>query len=220
MIATIDYVKESFERFNGQIFNSSLNLLPIRLSSSRTFLGKLCYVRKRCIFGRVEYSDFELVISNKRDMDISLLEDTIIHEMIHYYILSNHIKDTSAHGRIFRKTMNYINEKYGRNITITHRSSIEEKDRDKEIRRHVFCISRFEDGQLGITLSAHTKIDMLWKELPKFPGVTECMWFESYNPYFNRFRRSSSVKIYRIDEKELEQNIIDARPFNIEELRS
>lgn len=219
MFATIDFVREAFYRFNREIFNSSLNALSFRLSSSRNFLGKLCYVRKRGFFGKVKYSDFELVISKNRDMAEKLLEDTIIHEMIHYYILTNHMKDTSAHGRVFRTIMKNINEKYGRNISITYRSSQEEKEKDREIRRHIFCISRFVDGKLGITLSVSTKVHVLWKELPKSPGVIECTWYESYNPYFNRFRRSRTVKIYRIDAKELEQNMADTNPIVLENNR-
>lgn len=56
------------------------------------------------------------------------IEDTIIHEMIHYYIGYNQLEDTSAHGAIFQQVMNAINEKYGRHLSISHKSSKSQKE--------------------------------------------------------------------------------------------
>ena len=68
-------------------------------------------------------------------MDERLLEDTIIHEMIHYHILSNQLQDTSAHGKLFRKMMDDINARFGRNVTISHKPTEEEREKDREIFR-------------------------------------------------------------------------------------
>ena len=82
--------------------------LPFRLSNARTFLGQLRYSRKRSFWGGWKYGNFQFVISAGKEMDERLLEDTIIHEMIHYHILSNQLQDTSAHGKLFRKMMDDI----------------------------------------------------------------------------------------------------------------
>ena len=103
MIATIDYLERKFDEFNHTIFEGRLKTLPLRLSSARTFLGQLRYRRKRRFWGGWKYDNFQLVISTAKEMNEQLLEDTIIHEMIHYYILSNQLQDTSAHGKLFRK---------------------------------------------------------------------------------------------------------------------
>lgn len=214
MYATIEYVEREFFKFNKKIFGGTLEPLPIKLSSARTFLGKLCYSRKRYLFCGTKYGDFVLVISDKRDMDEDLLQDTIIHEMIHYYILSNQMKDSSAHGVIFRKMMNDINARYGRNVTISHRASNEERENDTEVRKHLICISEFEDGRVGITLAAQTKVFFLWHEIPKFPGVKDCRWYMSQNPYFNRFRRSTTVKIYLVENvDEVKMQLQDSVPL-------
>ena len=109
MIATIDYIERKFNEFNHMIFEDRLKPLPFKLSCARTFLGQLRYRRKRGFWGKCKYDNFQLVISGRRDMAESLLEDTIIHEMIHYYILSNQLTDTSSHGKLFRQMMNDIN---------------------------------------------------------------------------------------------------------------
>jgi predicted SprT family Zn-dependent metalloprotease len=41
----------------------------------------------------------------------------MVHEMIHYYIAWNRIKDNNAHGKEFMKIANELKEKYGLNIT-------------------------------------------------------------------------------------------------------
>ena len=49
--------------------------------------------------------------------------DTMVHEMIHYYIAWNRIKDNGAHGKEFMKIAKKLNEKYGLNITKTKDAS-------------------------------------------------------------------------------------------------
>lgn len=211
MIATLDFVKDRFSGFNAMIFGGTLKPLSIRLSSARTSLGQLRYTKTRKMLGGYKYSNFTLCISDKLDLDERVLEDTIIHEMIHYYILSNQLVDTSSHGKIFRKMMSEINERFGRNISISHRRTDDEKENDTELRRHLVCVSRFYDGRVGVTVVAESRIFRLWDEIPRFEGVKECRWYFTTNPYFNRFRRSISVKIYLItDTEELEMGLIDA----------
>lgn len=213
MVATLDYVERKFNEFNHTIFGGRLKPLPFRLSNARTFLGQLRYSRKRSFWGGWKYGNFQFVISAGKEMDERLLEDTIIHEMIHYHILSNQLQDTSAHGKLFRKIMDDINARFGRNVTISHKPTEEEREKDREIRRHLICTSRFADGRTGITIAARTRVFMLWNEIPKFPGVVECKWYSSLNPYFNRFRRSQTVKIYLVDREELERQLADALPL-------
>ena len=210
MIATIDYLERKFDEFNHTIFEGRLKTLPLRLSSARTFLGHLRYRRKRRFWGGWKYDNFQLVISTAKEMNEQMLEDTIIHEMIHYYILSNQLQDTSAHGKLFRKMMNEINTRFGRNVTISHKSTEEEMEQDCEIRSHLICVSRLVDGRIGITIAARTRVFMLWDEIARFDGVAECKWYYSNNPYFNRFRRSLKVKIYIVDNDELERQLADA----------
>lgn len=211
MIATLDFVKSKFCEFNSLIFEGTLKPLPIRLSSSRTSLGQLRYTKTRKILGGYKFGDFSLFISSKLDLDERVLEDTIIHEMIHYYILSNQLVDTSAHGKIFRRMMADINEHYGRNISITHRKTDEEKNNDKEFRKHVICVSHFYDGRVGLSVVAKSRIFQLWDEIPRFAGIKECRWYFTTNPFFNRFRRSVSAKVYLVvDVEELESNLVDA----------
>ena len=127
MVPTIEYIQARFDEFNGLYFNGALPSLPIKLSNARTFLGKLCYKKQRkWLFGPYNYSDFVLRINMRLDMSEELLDDTILHEMIHYYIAVNQWRDTRTHGQLFRREMKRINETGGRHISISYRPNAEQ----------------------------------------------------------------------------------------------
>lgn len=121
MIATIPYIESKFNEYNRLMFNNNLPELPIKLSKAKTSLGQLAFKRRRTWYGRTVYSDFRLRVSVHYDLSEEELEDIIIHEMIHYYIFVNRLKDKSAHGPLFRQIMKDINTKYGRNISISRK---------------------------------------------------------------------------------------------------
>lgn len=211
MIASIDYVKQKFAEYNELCFGGKLNPLPFRLSRARTFLGQLRFKRRLCGKGTWHYSDFVFVISTKYDYPEAEIEDTILHEMIHYYILSNQIQDTAPHGKVFRQMMNDINKRFHRNISITHKRTKEEHDNDTEVRQHLICVIRLKSGKTGITIAAKTRLFHLWDRLPLVPEVEECRWYVSKDPYFNRFPRSISLKVYHVSPQELEQHLAGAQ---------
>ena len=210
MIATQDYIERKFAEFNIMIFSGALQPIPVRLSSARTVLGQLRYKRRRTFFGGWKYDDFKLLVTCKRDMPESLLEDTIIHEMIHYYILSNNMHDTSAHGKIFRSMMNDINARFHRSITISHRASDEELANETEKRQHYFCISRLKDGRTAITVVAKNRIFSLWDIPRQCPDIVDYKWFTSTNSFFNRYRRSLTFKLYLITSEQISAYLYDA----------
>ena len=122
MIATIEYIQSHFDAYNARFFGGSLPPLPIKLSHARSFLGKVTFVKRRqWLFGPWIYERFVLRINARIDMPEELLQDTILHEMIHYYIAVNQWKDTSTHGQLFRREMARINAEGGRHITISYR---------------------------------------------------------------------------------------------------
>lgn len=213
MIATIEYVERKFKEFNEQMFEGKLNPLPFKLTTARTFLGQVRFFREKNPDGTWHYMNFQFIISTKVDLPEREVEDTIIHEMIHYYILSNQMQDTGPHGEIFMRIMKEINVKYNRNLSVTHKTTEEEKDQDTEVRQHIICVTRFRTNQMGITIANKSKLFQLWDELPKVPKVAECNWYVSSDPFYNRYPRASSVKIYPISHEDLEAHMSDFKPL-------
>lgn len=121
MIVTLPFLEKRFETFNHDYFDDALSPVPIKLGRAVRSLGSCAYKKRRKFFGKWEYYDFRIRISTRFDLSESEWEDVLLHEMIHYEILSRHLKDTSAHGRLFRARMKEINERYGRHIRISYR---------------------------------------------------------------------------------------------------
>ena len=101
MKATVPYIEQKFEVFNRQMFGGKLPKIPVELSDAKTFLGQCVYKKRRKPFGKTELYDFRLRINTRVDLPEREIEDTIIHEMIHYYIGYNSWKMPRHMGRFF-----------------------------------------------------------------------------------------------------------------------
>ena len=119
MIVTLPYLKRQFDEFNKLCFDEQLPMPRLREGRAKTMLGCVRYKKEEGFLRKERYYDFILIISSRYDMPEDMLEDTILHEMIHLYILTSHQKDDSAHGPLFRSIMKQLNTHYGRHITIS-----------------------------------------------------------------------------------------------------
>jgi len=128
----LEYIQAHFDEYNRQYFGGALPTLPIKLSHARGFLGKVTFVKRRSwLFGPYKNENFVLRINVKIDLPEEVVQDTILHEMIHYYIAVNQWKDTSAHGKLFRAEMARINKEGNRHIRISYRLSSEKQNIDR-----------------------------------------------------------------------------------------
>ncbi len=213
---TTDYIRERFVLFNAMMFGGKLRMPPLRVSNTRSTLGQVRCKRHAQRDGTWRYDDFEFVVSGRLGLDAQALDDVILHEMIHYYILSSQIQDTGPHGRVFRRMMEEINSRYGRNIGVRHRLTETEREADKRRTLHLVCVVRCE-GWTGIVVAARTRVRLLWNAPARIPHVTGWSWFASYDPYFNRFPHVRSLKVYRAEEKELREHLAGAHAVKMSE---
>ena len=208
MKPTVEYLEERFDTFNRMCFEGVLPRIPIRLSNARSFVGRLQYRPVRDWLGRiVRREDFVLRISTRFDLPEAEIEDTLIHEMIHYWIALEGIRDTSTHGKAFRAKMKEINDRHGRHLTISHKSTPEELDRDTCIRNHHVCVSRLADGRTAVTVAASTCVPRIRRMLRWSPTVRSGVWFVSRDPWFNRSPRCRTPKLFPVDPDELRKHV-------------
>lgn len=207
---TIAYIRDRFEHFNRLCFNNELPLLPIRLSRSRRMLGCVSYQQRRLGNGQTETFNYVMRISTCFNLAENDVEDTILHEMIHYYILVNGIRDTSKHGQVFRRMMNDINLRYDRHITVSHHSTKEEMQDDSSEHPAIICVTRMKSGETGITVCARTRIFSIYHELPLRFDVEQATWYFVVDPYFKRYPRSLKAKVYRVKMEELAPHLMNA----------
>lgn len=219
MKPTIQYIEQKFKEFNTLMFGGKLTMPPIQLSNARTFVGQCAAKRRHTLFHGTQLYDFRLKFSVLFDLPECEWEDTIIHEMIHYYIGANGLKDTSSHGQLFREIMDTINKRYGRNLTITHKSTPEQKEAviSKKKVWHVIALVYFADGRKGIKVlpRIRQRITAYRSTMLRDPRISRIDLFMSNDPYFNRFPNSSAFNVILADEKEFMPHIDEAEPLEI-----
>lgn len=202
---TVEYIEEHFEAYNRQFFGGTLPALPIKLSHAKGFLGKVTFVRKRQgLFRGYKNEDFVLRINVRIDLPEELVQDTILHEMIHYYIAVNQLKDTSTHGRLFRAEMARINAAGNRHITISHRLNEEQKAQAHIHKERAVAIVHFSDGKTGVKVVPKQERHIrYWHQMAmrRFP-IDRIDWILSDDPYFAQFPSSIALKIYLIPKPE------------------
>mgnify|MGYP004627899405 FL=1 len=215
MNLTAEYILARFQFFNKTIFAGKLPPLPIRVGNARRSLGLLTYSRKgNALLGR-KNSNFRMTISAYYDLTEVETDDVIIHEMIHYYIAYNNIKDTGAHGRVFRDFMDRINRKYGTHVCIS--GKVKHTDIvacSAPMKWRFVCITELHDGRTGVTVAARTRVFQLWKLLPSVFRIRSCKWYASCNPYFAKYPVSIKPKIYVVQRDELLAHLTGAKELH------
>lgn len=138
MIATKSIVASKFRRFNREYFNNMLPTPIFKVRKSKDVIGLHRMVSYKYTLEKEHY----IIISSYYDMQENVLEDVILHEMIHYFIAIRDLKDTEMHGVIFQHYMNEIN-KNGRNIGIMVKLTEDNSKLNDKISFNVF---RFDNG--------------------------------------------------------------------------
>jgi predicted SprT family Zn-dependent metalloprotease len=220
MKATKRYVEQKFEEFNRLCFNGQLPKLPIELSDAKTFLGVCVYKKRKTADGKVEPYDFRLRINTRIDLPEEIVEDTIIHEMIHYFIGVNKLEDVSSHGPVFRHIMNSINERYGRHIKVSHKSTEEQTEQSYDTKQHwhVVAVVSFKNGKTGLKVLPRVlpRIINYNEKIGNSPQVEDIKFFMSDDIYFNRFPNSSALNARYVDKDEVMGHLGKAEKLRVE----
>lgn len=221
MDITIDYLERKFDEFNNQIFKGELPKIPLKISDVKGFIGLCSYKTK---FGDdrntlVPY-DFSISINSRLDLPENEIEDTIIHEMIHYYVGYKQLEDASAHGPLFKTMMNLINEQFGRHITISHKCTDDEEEQsiDTSRRWHIIACVEQADGKFGVKVLPRIieKIIAFNNKVMASGKVSKIELFMTDEPYFNRFPTSAAAYVTFVDKEEISKYLTDARHLTIE----
>ena len=205
MRAEPGFLRQAFAQFNKLCFNGELPHVGIRISSAARAMGSLKWTRRR--FAKPKPEDFTIWISDRHEVEQSVLEDTLIHEMIHLYIQWNGIKDNSAHGPAFRGLMTKINRDFGRHITVTHRLSDEERQSDRLKKLRVIMTALFNDGTRTVTVISPRYTKIILEQAGKAHGIKETQLWVSASSFFAGFPQSRTLKLYRISEADLNREL-------------
>ena len=97
MIITLAEIERQFDKWNDTIFGGELPRPTFELIQTKRHLGQFHW--RKIGTDKMGYS---IRISVFYDRPLEAYVDTIVHEMLHFYIKYNGIKDTSSHGRIWK----------------------------------------------------------------------------------------------------------------------
>lgn len=113
MIATVEIIKEKFKEYNNLYFDGKLPMPKFDIMHTYKMSGYFIFdpVKK----GRIRNK--KIYITDSFDFTEEMFRNILVHEMIHYYIAYNNIKDNDDHGIEFLKIAEELNKKYGLSIT-------------------------------------------------------------------------------------------------------
>ena len=219
MIPTISYLRTKFEAFNLQIFGGRLPEVPITLCQVTSFVGQYKSKIRVLPDGRHQPYDHQLRFSTAFDLSESELEDTVIHEMIHYFISYNGLQDRSTHGPLFKALMNSINENHGRNISISHRASRGEIAEAKSVKKkwHVVAILYFSLGEIGVKVLPRVipRILEYYRNITSAGNISRVDLFLHNDPFFNRFPTSTGRRCHAITKEEIDLHLKGAHTLKV-----
>ncbi|MCD8282510.1 MAG: SprT-like domain-containing protein [Prevotella sp.] len=213
MICNPGYLRERFDVLNKTCFEGRLPLPRLCIGRSRHMLGTVTCRRERLPGGGARNYGFKLTISAYYDLAEDKLTDTILHEMIHLFILSNHIKDDNPHGQVFRRIMNDLNRRFDRHIFVTNRGELSASGRVEV--NNIIGVARLTDGTTCVTRAAKTRIFEIQRRMMLTGKAETIDWYYSSNPFFYRFPRAQKLKFYRIEPDVLRRELEGARRIKL-----
>ena len=114
MIADFNTMPQMFWECNEKYFNNELPTPKFALINKLNILARFEFVKEK---KDTKIKHKRILFSDCYDFDEKVFENLMVHEMIHYYLAWNGIKNPHKHKKEFMDMANKLNEKYGLNIT-------------------------------------------------------------------------------------------------------
>ena len=210
MRPTLKYITEKFDYYNKLCFDGKLQRPPIKLNTRKAKMGITRFVIESDGVDNYSFVDIIIEISVRQDLPEEEYIDTLIHEMIHYYILSNKLVDDSPHGSLFRAKMDEIISKYGIRVTISFDPSEELLIKTLSRNRYV-CVVEFEDEKTGLAVVAKNKLFDIWDSVDKSKNFLNYRWYVSNRAIFEQFPVAVSPNFIIIDSDKIHHYLTGAK---------
>lgn len=196
MTLTIDLLRTWFKQFNADYFGDELPVPRLALSKARTRLGTMsCKRRLRvCV---VEYSDFTIRISTYYDCTEREYQETLLHEMIHYYITYKRIRDKSSHGPVFRRMMERLNSQYGWHITVSSSMRGHELSDPQSARKvctYVVLAIVTNDGRRMLSVVSPRSAREIDRQARMVAEIVDHRWYMTQDEYFRKFPKVRTLR--------------------------
>ncbi|MCH5227365.1 MAG: SprT-like domain-containing protein [Muribaculaceae bacterium] len=166
-------------------------------------------------------TDRIIFYENVEDFDPNFIDNVLVHEMIHQYLIQNNIKGKTPHGPVFKKYMTQINSLFdGRlRINIKDDNPTRPKEGAGDTLHNLLIVNRGDSCYCCLINPAKLKeFNNKARYLRKKGSIESFKWAQSYDVYFERFSRCTrSLHGDKIKKDRLEEYIghynIQFRPF-------
>ena len=194
---TVDYLRHAFEHYNALIFDGKLPVPKLKWSRAKTRLGQMACKRK-ISWGRTTFYDYTISVSNYYKLTTEEIDDVLIHEMIHYSIAYTGLKDTSAHGIVFRGMMDKINRTFGRHITISVRTRNLQPRMTQQAKDYLILALEMKDGKYYLSSVNPSAARKIATSLAHAREIAHYAWYQSQDEYFHGMPRVRSLRGRRV----------------------
>ncbi len=200
MDISINYLIAAFDKYNTLIFNSKLKQPNFKLSKAKTYFG--LFTCKRMFYNKNITFDNTIKISTLYNRSKDEIDDTLIHEMIHYYIATQKLCDTSPHGKIFIKIMKHINKEYHRNIKVSSKTMNNCQITDSKENNYLILALELKNEKYYLSsVNIKNKIN-LEQDLRKEKKLIKAYhWYITNDTYFMQWPKVRTLRAKRVDKK-------------------
>lgn len=215
MRPTLPLLYRRFQHFNTLCFNGELPSIHFSISRSLKRRGSFRHPVCAPADARTHVRLCQISLSDRFEMTEDDIDNVLLHEMIHYFLWLTGTADPTPHGPNFLAMAKEINQRFNRNITVTYKADPDMAQTDNRIQVNYLCISHLNNGKIGLTNVAKTRIFELDRLFRSSSMIKSHSWFGSVDKWFNKFPRSRTGKIYYITQEELDEHIAQSTPCEI-----
>lgn len=215
MTLTTDILRTWFRQFNADYFGGELPMPRLALSKARTRLGTMACKCRRRLLKRV-YTDFTIRISTYYACSEREYQETLLHEMIHYHIIYNQLKDTSPHGPLFRSIMQRLNSEHGWHITVSSSMrghAVADTQSARKVSTYVVLAIQMGDGRRMLSVvspRSARRIDLMARSVRE---IADHRWYMTQDGYFVDFPKVRSLRARLVTREVYEQKTAAMQPL-------
>ena len=191
MTLTTEILLKKFNKFNDRFFNSSLPAIDIIITKEKNRFGAFEYMRQYDYrLGRTIEIPRKISISSYYDMDEKFIDETLIHEMIHYYIAHKKIKDNGSHGYYFMAYAKRISD--SSDYTITEYGSAKGLIPANYKKKDYYIVTFKYMGESYFSRISKSRVGSTKCIMEKFAHVTDIAFYKSDNVRLDIYRQCTA----------------------------
>lgn len=203
MELTAKILRAWFVQFNTDYFGGELPEPRLLVSTAHTQLGQFsCRRVRKGLFRGYTTTGYTIKVSDYYQMEEHDYQQTLLHEMIHYYISYTGARDTSAHGRLFRQLAARINEVGGWRITVSSRTEQYAVRNQKPSAQYLLIAIKTTDGHHYLSVVNPDYRSYVDRQAIRSPQIEEYRFVVTTDSKYATWPKTRSLRGRRITEEE------------------